>query len=198
MAAAHDVPRGARRPAADAARARATARGAARPRRRPAAAVEGLGPPLRPPALADRRARRDPRRAPARGGTPGARRRRGRTPRCASSPSTPTRACPSAGSRSPRGTREVRRATTPAASRGPRRLATPRPARVRAGEGGRPEEVDGRAVEAVRESWLVEDRWWIGAPAAPPLLGGRDRRRAQPRRLPRARGRALVRAAVSQ
>ena len=48
---------------------------------------------------------------------------------------------------------------TPAPSRGPRRLATPRQARVRAGEGGRPEEVGGHAVEAVRESWLVEDRW---------------------------------------
>ena len=53
---------------------------------------------------------------------------------------------------------------TPAPSRGPRRLATPRPVRVRAGEGGRPEEVDGRAVEAVRESWLVEDRWWSERP----------------------------------
>ena len=29
---------------------------------------------------------------------------------------------------------------------------------------GRPEAVDGRAVEAVRESWLVEDRWWTPAP----------------------------------
>jgi CO dehydrogenase/acetyl-CoA synthase delta subunit len=24
--------------------------------------------------------------------------------------------------------------------------------------------VDGRAVEAVRESWLVEDRWWTDRP----------------------------------
>ena len=45
-----------------------------------------------------------------------------------------------------------------------RRLATPRPVRVRTGKGGRPEAVDGRAVEAVRESWLVEDRWWTDAP----------------------------------
>ena len=45
-----------------------------------------------------------------------------------------------------------------------RRLATPRPVRVRTGEGGRPEVVGGRAVEAVRESWLVEDRWWTDAP----------------------------------
>jgi len=49
-------------------------------------------------------------------------------------------------------------------SRGPRRLATPRKAAVRTGEGGRPEQVGGRAVEAVRESWLVEDRWWSTAP----------------------------------
>ncbi len=48
--------------------------------------------------------------------------------------------------------------------RGPRQLSTPRPARVRSGESGRPEAVDGRAVEAVRESWLVEDRWWTTTP----------------------------------
>ena len=47
---------------------------------------------------------------------------------------------------------------------GPRRLNVPQPARVRAGAGGRPLVVDGRAVEAVRESWLVEDRWWTGVP----------------------------------
>ena len=45
-----------------------------------------------------------------------------------------------------------------------RRLATPSPVHVRMGTGGRPEAVDGRAVEAVRESWLVEDRWWTDAP----------------------------------
>jgi len=49
-------------------------------------------------------------------------------------------------------------------SRGPRRLATPRQVDVRAGEGGRPEVVGGKRVEAVRESWLVEDRWWSDAP----------------------------------
>jgi hypothetical protein len=47
---------------------------------------------------------------------------------------------------------------------GPRRLNEPRAARVRAGAGGRPETVDGRAVDAVRESWLVEDRWWTDRP----------------------------------
>ena len=45
-----------------------------------------------------------------------------------------------------------------------RRLATPRAIRVRVEDGGRPAAVDGRAVEAVRESWLVEDRWWTDAP----------------------------------
>ena len=47
---------------------------------------------------------------------------------------------------------------------GPRRLNEPQPARVRADAGGRPLTVGGRAVEAVRESWLVEDRWWTDAP----------------------------------
>ena len=47
---------------------------------------------------------------------------------------------------------------------GPRRLGEPRPVRVRAGAGGRPLSIDGRAVEAVRESWLVEDRWWTDNP----------------------------------
>jgi hypothetical protein len=27
-----------------------------------------------------------------------------------------------------------------------------------------PSTVDGRAIEAVRESWLVEDRWWTERP----------------------------------
>jgi CO dehydrogenase/acetyl-CoA synthase delta subunit len=48
--------------------------------------------------------------------------------------------------------------------RGPRRLATPRAARVRADAAGRPVAVGARAVEAVRESWLVEDRWWTDRP----------------------------------
>ncbi len=45
-----------------------------------------------------------------------------------------------------------------------KRLAKPSDARVREAEQGRPEAVDGRAVEAVRESWLVEDRWWTPKP----------------------------------
>ena len=51
-----------------------------------------------------------------------------------------------------------------ASRRGPRRLAAPWPVRVADGDGGRPAAVDGRVVDAVRESWLVEDRWWTNAP----------------------------------
>ena len=36
--------------------------------------------------------------------------------------------------------------------------------RAATGEGGRPTAIDARTVEAVRESWLVEDRWWSDAP----------------------------------
>ncbi len=46
---------------------------------------------------------------------------------------------------------------------GPRPLNLPRPACVRWG-GGAPVEVNGEAIELVRESWLVEDRWWTDAP----------------------------------
>ena len=49
-------------------------------------------------------------------------------------------------------------------SPGPRRIAEPCSANVRAGGGGVPLEVDGRTVDAVRESWLVEDRWWTDRP----------------------------------
>ena len=45
-----------------------------------------------------------------------------------------------------------------------RRLAEPRPAAVDADADGRPETIDGRSVEAIRESWLIEDRWWTDLP----------------------------------
>jgi len=48
--------------------------------------------------------------------------------------------------------------------RGPRRLASPWAARVQAAEDGRPCVVGDREVEAVRESWLIEDRWWTDTP----------------------------------
>ena len=45
-----------------------------------------------------------------------------------------------------------------------RRLAEPRRARVHEDPTGRPLAIGGRTVEAVRESWLIEDRWWTDAP----------------------------------
>ncbi len=48
---------------------------------------------------------------------------------------------------------------------GPRRLSVPRRVSVTAStEDGRPQIVDGREVDAVRESWLIEDRWWTERP----------------------------------
>jgi hypothetical protein len=46
----------------------------------------------------------------------------------------------------------------------PRQLSVPRPVEVAAPAQGRPVRVEGRVVEAVRESWLVEDRWWTDRP----------------------------------
>ncbi|HEV7163737.1 MAG TPA: hypothetical protein VGN25_10835 [Solirubrobacteraceae bacterium] len=48
---------------------------------------------------------------------------------------------------------------------------------MRWGEGA-PAMVDGEAVEALRESWLVEDRWWTAEPLRRrywELLGARGR-----------------------
>ena len=45
-----------------------------------------------------------------------------------------------------------------------RRLGNPRPVQVRAGADGVPAVVAGVPVEAVREDWVVEDRWWTGRP----------------------------------
>jgi len=43
-------------------------------------------------------------------------------------------------------------------------LYAPTPARVPETRLGAPRAVDGVAVEAVREEWLVEDRWWTPSP----------------------------------
>ena len=45
-----------------------------------------------------------------------------------------------------------------------RRLYEPLPARVRCDGRGRPSSLDGAGVEAVREDWMVEDRWWSARP----------------------------------
>jgi hypothetical protein len=44
-----------------------------------------------------------------------------------------------------------------------RTVNSPRPARVRWCD-GMPAQVNGEAVESLRESWLVEDRWWTAQP----------------------------------
>jgi hypothetical protein len=41
---------------------------------------------------------------------------------------------------------------------------SPRPVRARTTADGEPAAVDSVAVEAVREEWLVEDRWWTPKP----------------------------------
>ena len=47
---------------------------------------------------------------------------------------------------------------------GLRRLYAPQRVAVRTDPRGAPETVEGQAVEAVREEWLVEDRWWTPEP----------------------------------
>ena len=70
-------------------------------------------------------------------------------------------------------------------------------ARVAVAPGGAPLTVDGQAVAHVRESWLVEDRWWTDRAAAATPLGARQRRRPRPHRLPRPRRRRPVSPAMS-
>ena len=47
---------------------------------------------------------------------------------------------------------------------GLRRLYAPTPAAVETGAEGTPVTVDRVAVEAIREEWLVGDRWWTLQP----------------------------------
>lgn len=47
---------------------------------------------------------------------------------------------------------------------GLRRLYAPQRVAVRTDPGGAPATVEGVAVDAVREEWLVEDRWWTPKP----------------------------------
>jgi hypothetical protein len=46
----------------------------------------------------------------------------------------------------------------------PRPLNLPCVARVLSSQSGAPLEVNGEEMDAVRESWLVEDRWWTDRP----------------------------------
>jgi hypothetical protein len=64
---------------------------------------------------------------------------------------------------------------------GLRRLYAPEPIAVRTGAGGLPHTVAGVGVEAIREEWLVDDRWWIP-----------EKLRRHYFELARADGRALV------
>ena len=150
--------------------------------------VEGFGPPagdqrslLAEPAAV--RARGCARRSARRARSPG------RRPRCGSSPSTRTRACPSAASRWRRGSREpaeaARQAAARRAVRDGRRQGRPEARRRPRGRGG-------ARVLAGRGPLVDADA------RAPPLLGGRHRLRAQPRRLPRPRRRGVVRAALAR
>ena len=47
---------------------------------------------------------------------------------------------------------------------GPKRLDEPRAGARARGRARAARSVEGRGVDAVRESWLVEDRWWTDAP----------------------------------
>jgi CO dehydrogenase/acetyl-CoA synthase delta subunit len=47
---------------------------------------------------------------------------------------------------------------------GPRRLSVPKRVAVRADERGRPLAVSELEVDAIREAWLIEDRWWTDQP----------------------------------
>jgi hypothetical protein len=47
---------------------------------------------------------------------------------------------------------------------GLRRLYVPHRVRVETTPDGAPSAIEGVKVEAVREEWLVEDRWWTGKP----------------------------------
>lgn len=46
----------------------------------------------------------------------------------------------------------------------PSRLYRPRPCEVDADSGGSPLRVDGAAVDAIREEWIVQDAWWTDRP----------------------------------
>jgi hypothetical protein len=58
----------------------------------------------------------------------------------------------------------VNAARTGTRAGGARRLGSPAPVAVRTERGGVPAAVEGTHVVAVREEWVVEDRWWARRP----------------------------------
>jgi hypothetical protein len=49
-------------------------------------------------------------------------------------------------------------------TKGPKRLSVPGRVSVQAADDGHPTKIDDREVDAVCESWLIEDRWWTERP----------------------------------
>ncbi len=47
---------------------------------------------------------------------------------------------------------------------GTHRLGVPRRSRVEIDADGQPRSIDGQLVDSVRETWLLEDRWWTQEP----------------------------------
>ncbi len=82
---------------------------------------------------------------------------RDRTRRCAPCAWTPTRACPSGGWC-------WRRSLSDGSALLTRALNQPRPGARALGARACPAQVNGEAIESLRESWLVEDRWWTAEP----------------------------------
>ena len=58
----------------------------------------------------------------------------------------------------------VANSRTPGGPRRLRPLNQPRPAKVQADANGTPQAIEGRAVDAVLETWHIEDEWWRRQP----------------------------------
>ena len=185
----HAAPRE-RRPGADPARrSRRGWRSCRRRRSRSRSRSRRFGPPAHDQGALLDEARRRATGAARRGGAPGAP-GGGRRRRAARARGRPGLADPRAAGRAG----ALPRADAGGGRRGSRRLGTSA-ARSPSGAGARRAAlaVGGVPVEAVREEWVVEDRWWTGRPLRAPLFRARPGRRPQRGRLPRPRGRPLGR-----